>query len=71
MNAKFTLSGELCSLGNLAAEDLPNQIVGQPSVQIRLESGRVITLTGLTKDECIGMAAMFGDAVLLSIGAKK
>jgi hypothetical protein len=59
------LTGDLCTIGELVAADCPD-LVGVPAIQINMD-GRIVTLTGLTRQECAAAAAFFMDRVTLSI----
>lgn len=58
--------GELVTVGDLLAEDM-QPIVGVPAVQVRTADGRIVTITGLTRDEAGAAAEHFGDLVAVNL----
>lgn len=62
------ISGELITVGDMASDDV-QLIVGVPAVQIRTSDGRIVTVTGLTRDEARSAAEHFGSAVALNLAA--
>ena len=61
------LSGIVCTVGDLQPEDVP--IVGEPGFQLRLHDGRVVTVCGLTREECREAAKHFLDGATLTLAA--
>jgi hypothetical protein len=61
----MTLTGDLCTIGELVPDDCP-ALVGVPALQIRMGE-RIVTLTGLTRQECAEAAAFFMDRVTLTL----
>jgi len=64
----MNITGELVTVGEMDEDDMP-EIIGVPRIQIRTESGRIITVTGLTREEVRAAAPHFLDAVSLSLTA--
>lgn len=60
------LTGELVTVGDMVQEDVP-QLVGVPAVQLRTADGRIVTITGLTRDEARAAAAHFGNNLTLTL----
>ena len=60
-------SGEVCTIGDLAECDMPPQVVGSPSIQIRRYDGSVITIIGLTCAECVAASGLFMEPVRLCL----
>ena len=65
MDDELTLTGELWAIGDMQPEDAP-QIVGVPMVQIQMPGGRIVTLSGLTREEC-RRAALLLSGVTITI----
>lgn len=61
------ISGTLQALGDLQPDDIPAETV--PRALIVTPDGRVVIVSGLTREECRALAGNFGDAVELSVGA--
>ena len=62
------IQGELCTICDMSADDLSGMI-GVPVVQIRAPDGRIVTITGLTRDEVKDAASLFLANVYLIVGA--
>lgn len=61
------IQGEMVAIGDLNVKDLHAQIVGVPAIQVRLADDRIITIAGLSRDECIVGAEMLGSRVVLQL----
>lgn len=62
--SRLILNGEMCTIGDMQpGEEVA--LVGTPRLEVRLEDGRVILLSGLTRDECRVLAPLFMDRVAL------
>ena len=66
--AAVRLCGELITVGDLSLDDIPFS-AEEPSAQIRLPNGRVITLIGLTREEARTVASNFGLQVSIKVDA--
>lgn len=62
------LRGEMITIGDMSEDDVP-PMVGVPAVQVRLAGGRVITLTGLTREECRTAVPHFLNECEVTVGA--
>lgn len=62
----MNITGELCTIGELSESPA---CAGVPGIQIRLACGRVVTLTGLSRDECVAAAPVFLQPVRLIVEA--
>lgn len=64
--SRLILNGEMCTIGDMQpGEEVA--LVGTPRLEVRLEDGRVILLSGLTRDECRALATLFMDRVSLAV----
>lgn len=55
--AEFT--GELCSMGNLSAEDLASMSLDTPRITLRLPDNSALHLIGLTREQVARLAPLF------------
>ena len=62
------LRGELVTVGDMVAQDVP-ALIGVPAVQLRTADGRIVTITELTRDEARAAAVHYGNQVSLSLTA--
>lgn len=62
------LTGELLTVGDLAEEDMQSAL-GVPAVQLRIGDGRIVTISGLTRDEARAAAEHFGERVSINLAA--
>lgn len=62
------LEGYFCTVGELDETDAV-PIVGVPAIQLQMADGRVVTLTGLTREECreASRAGLFLKTVTLTL----
>jgi hypothetical protein len=60
----------LVFVGDLAAESLPD-LVNSPSVQVQTADGRLVTIAGLTREECRAVAPGLFKPAHVIIGAPK
>lgn len=58
----LSITGEVVSIGDISADEAPN-IVGVPHVGIKLTSGRLVTVIGVSREECRALAPLFMDNV--------
>ena len=54
----LTLTGEIVSIGDMPAEEVP-QIADVPHIVIELADGRRVLVSGLTRSECAALGAAF------------
>lgn len=66
METSMRISGELITVGDLVEADL-QPVAGVPGFQLRLQDGRIVTISGLNRDEARAAAAHFGDLVSLNL----
>jgi hypothetical protein len=67
MAKRLELCGEMVTIGDLVEEDMPAQLLGTPAIQLRTADGRVITITGLSREECRTAAPLFGKQMSVSL----
>jgi hypothetical protein len=63
---KLEVIGEMFAVGDMDEQDAPT-IIGVPAVQIRLADGRIVTVTGLDRDEARTAANHFGKNVAITL----
>jgi hypothetical protein len=61
------LDGELVFVGDLLDDELP-KLANTPSVQIQTADGRLVTITGLSREECRAVAPGLFKDVRVNIG---
>jgi len=62
----INLSGQVVSMGNMDVSELP-PLLAAPRVQFAMSNGRIVTLSGLTMEECRSFAPLFLSDVIISI----
>ncbi len=65
--AAVRLDGELVFVGDLLDDELP-KLANTPSVQIQTADGRLVTITGLSREECRAVAPGLFKDVRVNIG---
>lgn len=68
MTDLLNLRGEICTVGDLRLEDL-QPMVDVPGVLLRMPDGRIITLSGLTREECQACSAAIESAASFRVTA--
>lgn len=63
----MNIRGKFVVIGELSAEDVPAG--GVPAIQIKTADGRVVTVTGLSREECRSAGSLFMEQVTLSLDA--
>lgn len=66
--APLVIAGKVFAVGELSDADAPLTI-GIPAIQLKLACGRVVTITGLSRDECAAAGPMFMSSVRLIVEA--
>lgn len=65
--ATLTLTGEMHTMGDMGADDMPQPET--PRVVVGLADGRNLMVIGLTRDEVVALAPHFLERVTVQVGA--